>query len=148
MPAGGNFWYRVKRRVATGILPSGFISGYFLCSWRVSGPWSLSHTFAMTASSIKGHFIVNVAKSGKYNGNFRNIRHTCMKSIKSQRLNAETPSWIHVSWWTHFVTVWPQWHQWPRAHGPLARYVKLWVAHATGMPGTFSPPPTSKETAN
>ena len=26
-------------------------------------------------------------------------------------------------------------------HGPLARYVKLPVAHAPGMPGTFSPPP-------
>ena len=25
-------------------------------------------------------------------------------------------------------------------HGPLTRYVKLWVAHAPGMPGTFSPP--------
>ena len=25
-------------------------------------------------------------------------------------------------------------------HGPLARYVKLWVAHAPGMPGTFFPP--------
>ena len=26
-------------------------------------------------------------------------------------------------------------------HGPLARYVKFRVAHAPGMPGTFSPPP-------
>ena len=26
-------------------------------------------------------------------------------------------------------------------HGPLARYLKLWVLHAPGMPGTFSPPP-------
>ena len=26
-------------------------------------------------------------------------------------------------------------------HGPLVGYVKLWVAHAPGMPGTFSPPP-------
>ena len=26
-------------------------------------------------------------------------------------------------------------------HGPLARYVKLRVAHVPGMPGTFSPPP-------
>ena len=26
-------------------------------------------------------------------------------------------------------------------YGPLARYVKLWVAHAPGMPGTFSPTP-------
>ena len=29
-------------------------------------------------------------------------------------------------------------------HGPLTRYVHLWVAHASGMPGTFSPPPISK----
>ena len=27
------------------------------------------------------------------------------------------------------------------SHGPLARYVTLRVAHAPGMPGTFSPPP-------
>ena len=27
------------------------------------------------------------------------------------------------------------------SHGPLARYVILRVAHAPGMPGTFSPPP-------
>ena len=33
-------------------------------------------------------------------------------------------------------------------HVPLVRYVKLRVAHAPGMPGTFSPPPTSKETAS
>ena len=29
-------------------------------------------------------------------------------------------------------------------HGPLTRYAKLRVAHAPGMPGTISPPPTSK----
>ena len=27
------------------------------------------------------------------------------------------------------------------ANGPLARYVKLWAAHALGMPGAFFPPP-------
>ena len=32
-------------------------------------------------------------------------------------------------------------------HEPLTRYPKLRVAHAPGMPGTCSPPPTSKETA-
>ena len=26
-------------------------------------------------------------------------------------------------------------------HGPLAKYVKFWVAHTPGMPGAFSPPP-------
>ena len=34
------------------------------------------------------------------------------------------------------------------ANGLLTRYVKLRVAHALGMPGTFSPSPNSKETAN
>ena len=29
---------------------------------------------------------------------------------------------------------------------PLARYVKLWVAHAPGMPGTFSPTPRVSDT--
>ena len=33
-------------------------------------------------------------------------------------------------------------------HGPLTRYVKLRVVHAPGMPGMFSSPPTSKETAS
>ena len=33
-------------------------------------------------------------------------------------------------------------------HGPLTIYAKLRVAHAPGMPGTFSPAPTSKETAS
>ena len=33
-------------------------------------------------------------------------------------------------------------------HGPFTRYVILWVAHAPEIPGTFSPPPTSKETAS
>ena len=33
-------------------------------------------------------------------------------------------------------------------HGPVTRYVNLWVAHAPGMPGAFSQPPTSKDTAS
>ena len=33
-------------------------------------------------------------------------------------------------------------------HGPLTRFVKLRVARAPGIPGTFSPPPTSKETTS
>ena len=34
------------------------------------------------------------------------------------------------------------------SHGPLTIYVKLRNVHAPEMPGTFSPPPTSKETAS
>ena len=33
-------------------------------------------------------------------------------------------------------------------NGLLARYVNLQVTHALGIPGTFFPPPTSKETAS
>ena len=33
-------------------------------------------------------------------------------------------------------------------HRPITRYVKLWVALVPIMPGTFSPPPISKETAS
>ena len=32
--------------------------------------------------------------------------------------------------------------------GPLTTYVKLWVVHAPGIPGTIPLPPTSKETAS
>ena len=31
--------------------------------------------------------------------------------------------------------------RWDILYGPLARYLKLWITHAPGMPGTFSPPP-------
>ena len=34
------------------------------------------------------------------------------------------------------------------SYGPLARYVIMRVAHAPGMPGTFSPPLTSKDTTS
>ena len=43
----------------------------------------------------------------------------------------------------HYFTLW--WEV--PIHGALTRYAKLRVAHAPGMPGTFSLPPTSKETA-
>ena len=39
------------------------------------------------------------------------------------------------------VTVSKSMARWHLIHGPLTRYAKLRVAHAPGMPGTFSPPP-------
>ena len=39
-------------------------------------------------------------------------------------------------------------YRYASSHGPLARYVKLRIVHALGMPGMISPPPTSKETAS
>ena len=54
-------------------------------------------------------------------------------------------SWIVSHWWLkgscwisfqHSMGIW--YLPWSDdSHGPLARYVKLWVTHAPGMPGTF-----------
>ena len=49
--------------------------------------------------------------------------------------------WYHVNHMIPQVTVKQLWTYIWCHHGPLARYVKLRVAHAPGMPGTFSPPP-------
>ena len=49
------------------------------------------------------------------------------------------------------VTIWPCARYGECAlllYGPLYRYAKLRVVHAPGMPGMFSLPPTSKETAS
>ena len=52
----------------------------------------------------------------------------------------------------HYLTEW--WSTWVIhlqrvklliGRGHLTRCVKFWVAHASGMPGAFSPPPTSKK---
>ena len=59
----------------------------------------------------------------------------------------------HQAWYIHFtlnleiITPVIEIYLEMLANGPLTRYAKLRVAHAPGMPGTFSPPPTSKETA-
>ena len=39
-------------------------------------------------------------------------------------------------------------HTWRHPPWPFTRYSKMLVAHAPGMPGAFSPPPTSKESAS
>ena len=62
--------------------------------------------------------------------------------------------WFEIWVYTSSVkrVIWPlKYHDMLRDlvhHGPLSRYVKMLVAHAPGMTGTFSPPPTSKETAS
>ena len=49
----------------------------------------------------------------------------------------------YMIWWFWRDEDDVMWHEmW---HGPLARYVELRVAHAPGMPGTFSLPPQVSE---
>ena len=48
-----------------------------------------------------------------------------------------TSHYLNQCWFTSTI-IKVVWHSF---HGPLTRYVKLRVAHASGMPGTFSPPP-------
>ena len=73
------------------------------------------------------------------------IKKMCLTSVKSLWEKTGSGCLILVS---SFLHCWAFWC-WVRNilsklgqyHGPLARYVKLQVAHAPGMPGTFSPPP-------
>ena len=66
--------------------------------------------------------------------------------------NGLMPNWRQATMWTNHCIF--NWHIYvvlslrEITHWSLARYVKVLVAHAPGMPGTFSPPMTWKETAN
>ena len=42
--------------------------------------------------------------------------------------------------WEYGCLYWQKFNSWYHLYGPLARYVKLRVAHAAGTPGTLSPP--------
>ena len=62
------------------------------------------------------------------------------------QVNSKETSEVFISgplWEDHRMVVLYKWF-----HGPLAWYVQSWVAHAPGMPGTFSMPPTSKGTTS
>ena len=82
----------------------------------------------------------------------------------SRRVQLITSHYLNQYWWrstTLTIIIGPKWfkmvgtqlleEQWQKhyvihvcvwkSHGPLDRYAKLRVAHAPGMPGTFSPPP-------
>ena len=52
------------------------------------------------------------------------------------------PTW--TAYWFHGCS----WPDSARSHRPLARYTTSRVVQVPGMPGTFSPPPTSKKTAS
>ena len=70
--------------------------------------------------------------------------HSLMKAIFNL-LNSAYIVWIfydRIPWNTSDT------HWMPPIHGTLIRYVNSRVAHGPGMPGTFSPPITSKITAN
>ena len=51
------------------------------------------------------------------------------------------PSRLHIVRRVFFSWRISHWNPVMIRHGPLTRYVKLTVAHAPGMPGTFFPPP-------
>ena len=56
----------------------------------------------------------------------------------SRKVGRSATHWLHCSWRVRLLTVITLCTL-LLFHGPLARYVQLRVAHAPGMPGTFSP---------
>ena len=74
------------------------------------------------SENVKGHFILGFAsKQSKFRYFHSNVTDSCPWWFKWQSARVDSYNAIR--------------------HGPLTRYVKLWVARALGMPGTFSPPP-------
>ena len=73
----------------------------------------------------------------------------CVINIKLSRFyqNHVEPTQLSSTWSLLFAT-YIYIHLCLLTNGPLTRYPKLRVAHAPGLPGTFPPPPTSKETAS
>ena len=67
-----------------------------------------------------------------FNAKFQNDCITTWVTASSpiQHINGFT---VHVLLWLPYNSLW--------FHGPLARYAKLRVTHAPGIPRTFSPPP-------
>ena len=56
--------------------------------------------------------------------------------------NKQMATWGHPSWCMGHLLLRGQERT---SHGPLDRYVRVCVAHAPGMPGTFSPPPRVRD---
>ena len=75
-------------------------------------------------------------------GNFHFLQYMGI-SITIQRIQAPTPAFFAEAHGPVFYLWLSQAREEANLialHGPLSRYVKLRVAHALGMPGTFSPP--------
>ena len=72
----------------------------------------------------------------------------CMRSACLNYMNYVVGRLMHLIWFhSMWLETWCNWRNcyWCR---PLIRHVKMQGAHAPGMPGTFSPSPTSTETAS
>ena len=91
----------------------------------------------MFAFWFKFHW--NLYPSGSF------VPHWCRKWLDAELAASHYLNWSWYIWLTHIHVALSLSEL---TYGSLARYVKMLVAHAPGMPGTFSTPPTSKETSN
>ena len=120
--------------------------------WRLSGNIHTTITFikfekVITISLPKALFILNHILAGfiishsvrfsRHCSERPEVDHTCsfLFKVMWSREWAKRSFKFITSVLCSFVIVWPQ------SHEPLAGCVKLRVAHAPGMPGTFFPPP-------
>ena len=104
-------------------------------------PWILDRVSPPTAMSSMLAIRRAVIGAGKIHHWTSYIWHWHMEAIFFME---ETWQYVSVNW------IQGRWLLWNpllstecdhSSHGPLARYVKLWVLHALGMPGKFSPTP-------
>ena len=97
---------------------------------------------SLRISEVKRELYIEIAE---WSGNGEKMT-TMLRTTFLNRIYVNIYTYIRI-WpqiWLQFVPKGPVCNRLPSYHPnhwPLARYDKLWVAHAPGMPGTFSPPP-------
>ena len=97
--------------------------------WRLSGPSQLYGLYSLTPNCKNAQHKKELGKIATSLQTKLSVSFSRMEMFLNQ---------IFVSKW--LIRNKPAWASYQKQ--------KLWVAHAPGMPGTFSPPPTSKETAS
>ena len=113
------------------------LTSYFsLC-----GQWS-----PFISGQLLGKFLCVIMKLSSSNTMRITSKTKSRQRVSQPRISRH--SYVNV-WWDlehlTWIEVWPYLQGGqdlqgsPDINGPLNRYVKLWVAHAPGMPGTFSP---------
>ena len=100
---------------------------------------SYSQFPAKVFSDLWPNNVFSLACIKRYNWNVSN----CLNKSKNYKNNFMSNNKQAVSFQTRMA--WYIGCKW-LIHEPLTRYVKSRFAHAPGMPGAFSPPPTIKET--
>ena len=126
-------WWLIKLRPLSSLLSVFLILQKYLPCWIYFGKWKDVFTYSLSFLSTEMTNVVEILPVG---------RQRAGSNLYLLLLSPVYLEFYLTSLGTMYYSILNN-----LMHGPLTRYVKLRVAHALGLPGTLSPPPTWKETA-